>query len=237
MDDLIRNTGDILLEIKNISNLPSYLCALATFLAALTALFKEELSNYFLGPKIKTNVTSIELCENLIDKPGDDDDGPVKVAGNYTLDLTVINYGKKTCKNCEFYLDKVEFKKNTNDEYNELFSAKALNKPLWISENKLTEIDIGPYERYCVVRLLTIGSPSSRKNKKACKTNVPSKPELLIGAMYLKEDQVNEGIYKMSYSMIAANSKRLNFVVEVEWNSKWANRRSDMDIKIKGRLV
>ena len=139
MEQLIQNTNAILNEIKNMSTLPSYLCAIATFLAAIVALFKDEISNVLFGPKISTNIDSLSWQENLIAVKKDDDaddDGAVQKACNYTLDLKVLNEGKRTCRECEFYLNKIEFKHSTNDKYEKLLEINE-NKPLWISYEKI----------------------------------------------------------------------------------------------------
>lgn len=212
------------------SSLPSYLCAVATFLAAFTALFKEELSNFFFGPKIKTNISNLNWQENLVaDK--DDDNGAVQKAINYTLDLKVFNEGKKICKECEFFLTKIEYKDSEGSTYKELV-PKLPNKPLWISCEKMTKIDIFPYSGNCEVRLATIGSPSSRKAKKGSSSE--QKPELIIGSIYLEEDKIEKGFYKLSYSMFSSNCKRKNFYVEIKWNAKWANRKTEMELSIEG---
>ena len=201
-------------------------CAIATLIASVIALFKENILSWIRKPKITNNLKSLTFKEDLESEEESNAETTVNKASCYSLVLKVSNTGNQDCENIEFLLKSLDYRETPSYEYKSL--EQIPDKPLWLNSSKETSKNLRANGGECKIQLIRIYAPN---RKKQSKTQSPSStPGFSIGNISLSDNKIKKGCYKATFEMYSKNYKKITYVVEFEWDATWQWRIADMQI-------
>ena len=206
------------------------IAAVFTLLAVIVALFKEDIRKIWEYSDIQVNLSSAGFKE--IQKKQNEN-----ISGNaletirvdqYCCDLHVINKGNITAISNEILIEGITFK------------GVNFPKPITvdINQTKLTWIG-GDEERVDLPRntlrkstILSIHSPESVSPPG--ETNLNPKSHIIIG----KNRIINHGngTYEIEFIVSGNNNSPIRYLLALDWNGQWANRKMEMDKHIHFKL-
>lgn len=211
------------------------IAAIATFISAFVALFRDELRKIFLEiHKLRIDFDeNKKLSEETISDPATDN---VKRATNYQTTLEFFNEGNIYLKGCELYIENIKSIGKINIVEKKLM--KSSKQVSW-NDKKENKILI-PIKGRAYHTVMTINSPESRiiSQESANSSSSLSSPSINISGQEISYIDISEHIITIDYLLCIENSSPRQFQIVIEWNGKWENRLSEMQnnckIEIKG---
>lgn len=213
--------------------------ALATFVASIIALFKESIIGLWKKAKITIELKEEKKFKEIIDrqdKEENETEGAKQAAdilvAYYDLNMEIMNKGSEPCKNCEIYLEKIEYKENDNVPLKSLDIISGQNIK-WCSKEK-GNVDIPPYGGKVIVTLIRIISP---EKKSSAKGKPATTPGLQIGDVLINQANI-AGQYKILFRIYSINHKSKALQLEFRWNGNWKKRITEfMEIVTLGMEI
>lgn len=206
---------------------------IVTFFAVIVALFKEDIRQLWVYSKFEANFEDDnKLSEKLkAEKRETSSESGTNhyEAEKYELIVIVENKGNMTAKNCEIYLDKLQF---SGEEFPEKQNIKITNSSLdWNGENE-KKLIIPPKGKKSIM-LIELVEPENQSSPSGESRHKQS--ELYIGGVY-NPKEFKKGKWEASFILYSDDSKPYYFVLELDWNGKWEQRFSEMKKCLKINL-
>ena len=211
--------------------------ASATFIASIIALFKESIIGLWKHPTLKIEQKEENLLKEITTKLSEEEsDKQANTSAThiavdyYDFNIEVINSGSEPCKNCECYLERIEFKQASDVKFNDLdlISGKAIK---WLGK-ELTNIDLPPHGGKASITLLRLISPEKRSTEKGKKKNSPG---IQIGDVIINENVV-AGNYIIIFCMYSLNHKSQTIRLGFDWNGHWQERITELSSTVKIKM-
>lgn len=203
--------------------------ASATFVASIIALFKESIIGLWKHPTLKIEQKEKnnfkEITTKLSEAESDNEaskNGAHVAVDYYDFNVEVVNSGSEPCKNCECYLERIEFKRTNDVKFNDLdlISGKPMK---WLSKEQ-ANIDLPPHGGKAIITLIRLISPEKRSASKGIKRNSPG---LQIGDIVINENSI-AGNYKVYFCVYSLNHKSQTVSVAFDWNGQWQERITEL---------
>jgi hypothetical protein len=179
--------------------------------ASLTVCFRDEnsLAEIFETENSKQNSQNVNLS-----------------AKKYESILSISNIGNLTAKNCEIYLERLQYKTSLFPSKQELSTTGlALN---WIGkEDHMIAIPSKAKSTVCILEI-----QSSLNLPVSSSTNTgDNKPRIKIGDIDCPVTS-NDSTFEAKFMLYSENSKTQEINIEIVWNGKWQSRLTEMSKNI-----
>lgn len=214
------------------TRLVSVVGALATILATLVALFKEDIRRLYEFALLNVDFKHPDVISEILDSSnsGESDNLSSSLAAKkYELVISVCNKGKLAARGCQIYLEHLSYKTTSYPQPKECLTS---GQPLqWIGKTELTTII--PSTAKTFVSIIEIHSPQS-EIVTAEKKHTNPKPQIKIAGVDINSQDLNTK-YFCTFMLYSENANPVQFKLEIDWNGKWEHRLSEMKncIKIK----
>lgn len=204
---------------------------MATLIATIVALFKEDLRKLWeyaaleIELKDPQNILSEILDTESSESDDDNDSNNSLRAKRYELQIIVKNKGRLPAKNCEIYLESLQFKNTSYTSYQEItVTGIALD---WLGKNqKSILIHPSGKSHITVVELFSqesitdnLGNDSRKECFRIKFGNIESPAKYKTGK------------WIAIFSIYTENTKPTKYKIELEWNGKWEQRLTEMTSK------
>ncbi len=197
--------------------------AIATFLAVIVALFKEDIRRIWDNVNLSIELNSDKIEEVLesmkIGKVGDTSP-PILKAEYYYSQIVIVNNGTKPAKEAQLYVEKIIFT-NPSGSNREI---EVVGRPsLWEYESEVKTMIPPSGRKKC--NIITINAPQkiSKPDGEALDEGVL----LRIGETLLKQD-FHKGKIEIQLAVYSESCRAKKFVLNLSWDGKWHNRLSEM---------
>ena len=192
-------------------NLINLIAAIGSVSAVIVALFKEEIQGCFKSVKLDFELGDSKAIEEI-----DPNETEHPKANCYRNHVIIKNNGNVNALTCEACIDKIEFKGNgditpkpqkiTNDKFS--FGIKTAQVYIPAQGSKSFEI----------FQLTSSTMPSGE-----------SSPSLKIGDNSYTPPYA--GVWTIECTIIMTNAKPVPLVITLEWNGRWYERITEMQVK------
>ncbi|WP_421805734.1 hypothetical protein [Flagellimonas sp.] len=208
------------------------IAAVATFLAVIAALFREEIRRLWEYVKIDYSIPEEKFIEVL--NPNIGNAGVVSTpieAEKYRCEIEVMNNGTISSHSSEIIVESVNFK---HKDLNSSQPLETIGTPLFWGSTQEQRITIPPKGKKRII-ILEVIPPDTESSPDGSETE--SLPSLSI--MGVKTEIVNNtGTWSATYLLHSTNSKPKRFYVDIKWNGQWHGRKTEMNkcltIELKG---
>lgn len=202
---------------------------ISTLLAIIIALFKEDIRRLweYSSLEIEIKYSDKILCEILdVNNSDESSDSTQNIkAIKYELPIVVKNTGKLPAKNCEIYIDKLEFKNSSFTYYQEIPST-GIALDWWGKNQKAILIPPSGKSQITIVEIFSnevstddMGNALTKESLKIKFGNIDSPPKY------------KSGTWVAHFVIYSENTKPIKYIIELEWNGKWEQRLTEMTSK------
>jgi len=195
---------------------------IATLLAVIVALFKEEIRKIWDKADLSVCFRDTDVLFEVKD-PATRDSEPKAI--RYVTVIKIENKGGLVAKSCEIFLESLQYKVSSNLPFQDIpCEGEHLN---W-QNNSNNPISI-PATGKAYVTIIEIISPNLQSVPNEQAVNVASKPKIKIGGIeQLNSGSENTVTWIAVFKIYSENSKPIEFPIEISWDHKWENRLSEM---------
>jgi hypothetical protein len=210
------------LIIKSISTL-------ATLLAVIVALFKEDIRKLWVYSKLEVLVPEENFTEVLKQNTGDSENtgnsSKLLEANQYSCIVEIINTGRVLATDVEIYLESLAF---NGQQYKVDQSFEIIPSYIKWDNNSSNKINLPPEgkKRLCIAELFAPKSQVSTTGQNTGKDNVTT-PKLIIGGIDNKSEFKN-GKWTGVFVLHSSSTKPIRFILEIDWNGQWEKRVIEM---------
>lgn len=200
------------------------LALLATFLAVIVALFKEEIRSIWKNVKLNVVIPENPIQESLGKENvnAGDSNKEFITANHYSGKVHIINKGTIPVLNAELYLEKIEYFKKDNSQPKEIeVSGKAIK---WDKEEETKSLIPSNGQKTC--ELIFIGAPSEESLPDGSESTSKN-PSMQIGETEIPKDFQN-GKFVAHFAIHSISCKCKKFKTSIEWDGKWHTRLTEM---------
>lgn len=195
-----------------------------TFLAVLAALLKEDIRKLWdyvsFEVVFRDEGNFVELLDNETSMSSTSDKN-YKKASKYECVLTIRNNGSISAKNCEIYLEQLQFRNNGYPAAQEIKSPRTALQ--WNNNSESILIPPKGKAHVSVVELISPSQQSVTNENPSANT----RPNIKIGNIESPPDFTN-GIWEARFIIYSENSNAKEVTVELNWNGNWENRLTDL---------
>lgn len=193
-----------------------------TFLAIAVALFKEDIRKFWdkasLGISFKEDLSVHEVLDN--ETVGSSD----YRANKYESVLVVSNYGSLAAKNCEIYLEGLQF---SGQNFPSPQNIPLKGNPLKWNSNSNSSILI-PMTGKAYVSIVEVLSSDSQVVNAGDIGAASSQPKIRIGDTESPSD-FSHGVWKARFKIYSENANPIEHKIQITWNGRWENRITEMN--------
>ena len=202
----------------------SIIGTIVTVFAVIVALAKEDIRKWwdFASFEIRFRDEN-KMIEILTNELSSATSGNSYKAKKYESILIIKNKGSIAAKNCEIYLERLQFKSNDFPSHQEIQSS---SKPLSWNNNSNNSILI-PATGKAYISAFEIILPSIQSVPSEQSTSTDVKPKIIIGGAESPNNFIN-GTWEAKFIIYSENTKPCDFSIIIKWNNKWENRLVDL---------
>jgi hypothetical protein len=198
----------------------SLIGTIVTFLAVVVALFKEDIRQIW----DKAELTILFRDETELHEILDNESSSTNyIAKKYEIILLVKNNGTLAAKNCEIFLERLQFNSSQFPTPQDIILT---GQPLRWHNNPNTAILI-PATGKATVSVVEIISPQSQSVIVDEANTVVQSPKIRFSESELPIEYAN-GVWTAKFIVYSENAKPIEKIITVTWNNKWENRLSEM---------
>lgn len=200
-----------------------FCAAIATFLAAFVALFKEDIRSLYRKVDFIIEVPEKSIQESTSPANVSTGDGQKEFlsANYYTGNVLISNRGTIPALNSELYLEKLLFIKGTTQSKNIEVSGRALK---WDKEEETKSLIPSKGQRIC--QLVFIDAPQNESLPDGSGTKGINS-RLYIGDTEVSKEY-HKGKLEAHFAIHSISCKCKNFILYIEWDGKWHERITEM---------
>lgn len=208
------------------TRLISVIGAVATILATLVALFKEDIKRLYEYASLEVDFKHKDYITEILETEtsGSSSNGNSNLtAKKYELIIYVNNKGKLAARSCQIYLEHLSVK---NSSYPQPKEFQTTGKPLqWIG--KTDHNIIIPSTAKTFVSIVEILSPQSEIVAAETTNKSQLKPQIKIAGLDIATQNLN-AVYFCTFMIYSENAAPVEFKLELNWNGKWEHRLTEM---------
>lgn len=199
------------------------IAAVATLLAVVAALFREEIRRWWEYVKIDYSIPKENFREIINPNTGNSADGAKTTieAEKYVCEMEVINNGTVSSLTSEIVLESMLFKSSYSNTHKPI---DTIGTPLNWGNTQESRVTIPPKGKKKVPILELI--PPDKESSPGGNENTTS-PKIII--MGVDTDLMEtEGMWTATYLIYSSNFKPNRFIIEIKWNGRWHGRMTEM---------
>lgn len=205
---------------------------LATLVAVVVALFRDELRQVFLRPVIGIHLDQELLTEVLTEssQSADFDSITSPRAERYDCILQITNTGNASAKDCVLYIEKIVERNAQDVPYDRRIAAQPLP---WVgTAEKGVVISETATNQACVATLLE--PKEARGPSDSAKTASGGAPGFRVGNLEVGPATVR---VEVTLALHSDNSRPVRRVLEIRWNRQWHPRLSELKKTFQAKIV
>ena len=198
--------------------------ALASFLAVIVALFKESILRLLNHPKLDVQLLEDGIVEDI------DREQQTPKTDSYKCLLEVCNKGNVVAEAAEIVVEEVKYSKRGFSELEPLRGIRGKKKLLWNS----AAVELPPFIPK-EVELFNIDCPNNYGTPNVSTGN-SEKIKIKYNGLDLNVKQCQKGFWRIKYYIGYKNGSSIRFILSVEWDGTWKNRKTEMKDVLKVSL-
>lgn len=189
-----------------------------TTIAMLIALFKEDIRNLFVHPKVELSKTN-----SLRETTAKTGSGVIE-AVEYSYKVNVTNSGRVPVNKAEVYLDKLTKWRLDSTNHEEIETDGV---PLKWNNSDINQIMIPSSSRKSIT-LFKILPPDQTTTPDASSKKTNSQPRIKIGDNTY-DVEVTSTEWAAIFSIYSENAKTVSLHLRIKWNGKWHARLAELN--------
>lgn len=199
------------------------IAAIATFLAVVAALFREEIRSWWKFVKLDYSIPEDKFREVISSNTSNSGDGlntPIE-AEKYLCEMEIVNSGTISSITSEIVLESLHYKSNYSNNKKPI---EAMGIPLNWGKTDESRVTIPPNgkKKIPILELIPPDKESSPDGNED--TTIP---KLMIKGIQTEITEI-DGVWTATYLIYSSNSKPNRFKLEIKWNGKWHGRMTEM---------
>lgn len=201
------------------------LVAITSVLAIVVALFKESILKVLNHPQLEVQLLEDGIVENI------DREQQNPKTESYQCLLEVNNKGNIVAESTEIVVEEVKFSKRSFTELQSLRGLRGKKKLYWNPSN----VDLPPYIPK-EIELFNIACPNNYGTPNVPSSESIDKLKIKFNGLDLKLRESKKGFWQIKYYINFKNGSSVRFILKVEWDGTWKNRKTEMKDVLKVNL-
>jgi len=199
--------------------------AVATIIATMVALFKEDIKRIYEKASLNINFKDKDKLSEVLDLDSEGESSSSNLtAKKYEVRLLIVNSGRLAARGCQIYLERILFTAQGSTLPKEY--EPSGNPLVWQGKSELAIVV--PSKGRASVTVFEILSPQSTTVASDSSVQPTTlNPQIKIsGAEF--SSPVFHGLYEFFYSIYSENSGPVEFAMKIRWDGKWHQRMPEM---------